>query len=89
MERYYIVFSGRVQGVGFRWFCQTEAAHLGLTGWVRNLDNGDVDCEVEGSPVRLKMFVQKIKAGNRWIRVDSCRVKVIPLKHDQSFVSRN
>ena len=51
MERYYIVFSGRVQGVGFRWFCQTEAAHLGLTGWVRNLDNGDVDCEVEGSPV--------------------------------------
>ncbi|MGI6108462.1 MAG: acylphosphatase [Eubacteriaceae bacterium] len=89
MERYYIVFSGRVQGVGFRWFCQTEAANLGLTGWVRNLDNGDVDCEVQGSPVRLKLFLQRIKDGNRWVRVDRCRVKVIPTQNDTKFIPRN
>ncbi|WP_372906564.1 acylphosphatase, partial [Rhodohalobacter sp.] len=34
--------SGRVQGVGFRHFTRTNAGDLGIKGWVRNLDNGDV-----------------------------------------------
>ena len=49
MKRYYIIVEGRVQGVGFRYFVQSIAAGYGLTGWVRNLDNGMVDMEVHRS----------------------------------------
>lgn len=37
MIRYYIVVNGRVQGVGFRFFCQITARNIDLTGWVRNM----------------------------------------------------
>ena len=43
------VISGRVQGVGFRWFVEREAAQLGVTGWVRNCDNGDVEVMATGT----------------------------------------
>jgi len=36
------IVRGRVQGVGFRWFVEREAAMLGLAGWVRNSDDGTV-----------------------------------------------
>ncbi|HEY9467214.1 MAG TPA: acylphosphatase, partial [Vicinamibacterales bacterium] len=41
------VVSGRVQGVGFRYFTQDTAAREGVTGWVRNLPNGSVEALVE------------------------------------------
>ena len=41
---------GRVQGVGFRWFVHREAAELGLRGWVRNTDSGDVEVVASGAP---------------------------------------
>ena len=41
--------SGRVQGVGFRWFVQTNAIRLGLRGWTRNLDDGSVEVYAIGS----------------------------------------
>ncbi|CUT02300.1 Acylphosphatase, partial [Candidatus Kryptonium thompsonii] len=44
----HIIVKGLVQGVGFRWFVQKHANHLGLKGWTRNLSNGDVEIEVEG-----------------------------------------
>ena len=49
MVRYYLV-KGRVQGVGFRWFVQREAAELGLRGWVRNTDAGHVEVVASGEP---------------------------------------
>ena len=46
--RRYMV-SGRVQGVGFRWFVEREAAVLGITGWVRNRENGSVEVMATGT----------------------------------------
>ena len=89
MERYYIIFTGRVQGVGFRWTVMQLATDLGLTGWVRNLTNGNVDCEIQGSPVKIDQFLRKINANDRWIRIDDYSVKKIPLKSDKKFGMRN
>lgn len=48
MRRVRFVVSGRVQGVGFRWFVRAEALPLGLNGWIRNREDGAVEGEVEG-----------------------------------------
>lgn len=65
-----IIFSGRVQGVGFRWFVQREAEMLDLTGSVRNLHNGDVEVIVSGSKDRVDSLIEILKKGNRMSRVD-------------------
>ena len=41
-------FVGEVQGVGFRWTCRNIASNIGLTGWVRNEDDGSVTLELQG-----------------------------------------
>jgi acylphosphatase len=67
--RRYVV-SGRVQGVGFRWFVEREAAQLGLTGWVRNRDDGDVEVMATGPSEQLNALRQKLQQGPRASRVD-------------------
>jgi acylphosphatase len=44
------VVNGRVQGVGFRYFVVREARALGLSGWVRNLPDGEVEVLASGEP---------------------------------------
>lgn len=48
-ERLHVHISGRVQGVGYRLSTYTEASQLGLTGWVRNLPDGQVEAVFEGA----------------------------------------
>ena len=57
------VVSGRVQGVGFRWFVQRQASLLGLTGGVRNLSDGSVEVVAEGPPAGLADLLIDLKAG--------------------------
>lgn len=81
MNRYYIIVDGRVQGVGFRFFCSMTARPLDLTGFVRNLDNGTVELEVQGLDASIEKFIKTIKKGNRFIRVDELyqkKIDVIP-----------
>ena len=77
MIRYYIIVEGRVQGVGFRFFCTMNARTLDLTGWVRNMDNGMVEMEVQGEESSIEKFIKNIKKGNRFIRVDELYQKKI------------
>jgi acylphosphatase len=56
-----IIFSGRVQGVGFRYTAQRFAVDLELTGWVQNWPTGDVHLCAEGAPQRIKDLVEKLK----------------------------
>ena len=46
--RLFCRFTGRVQGVGFRWTMQRLALDVGVKGWVRNEDDGSVSCELQG-----------------------------------------
>ena len=62
---------GRVQGVGFRWFVHREAAEIGLRGWVRNTDAGDVEIVASGTEEQLAELRQALEKGSRGSRVDS------------------
>jgi acylphosphatase len=57
--------TGRVQGVGFRFFAQAEAEHLGLSGYVRNLRDGRVEAYAIGSPDQLSRFRARLEDGPR------------------------
>jgi acylphosphatase len=64
------VISGRVQGVGFRYFTQDRALLEGLTGWVRNLPDGRVEALVEGDTDAVTRFERALRAGPRSARVE-------------------
>ena len=64
------VIRGRVQGVGFRWFVEREAHILGITGWVRNDDDGSVEVLAVGAPEKLAELRSKLQAGPRAARVE-------------------
>jgi len=55
--------SGRVQGVGFRVFVRREAVRLGLAGWVRNLECGDVELTVKGPAPAVDELLAKVRKG--------------------------
>lgn len=62
---------GRVQGVGFRWFVHREAAELGLRGWVRNTDTGDVEIVAAGEAEDIADLRAELRKGSRGSRVDA------------------
>lgn len=89
MVRYHIIADGRVQGVGFRFFCIMNAQNYGLTGWVRNMDNGMVEMEVQGEIDSIKKFLEIIKNGNSFIKVNELYQKKIELIYNEySFTER-
>lgn len=62
---------GMVQGVGFRYSTQREAQKLGLTGYVRNMDDGSVEVLACGESTQVEQLVDWLKAGGpRSARVD-------------------
>jgi acylphosphatase len=67
--RRYIV-RGRVQGVGFRWFVEREAAAIGLVGWVRNNEDSTVELVAAGDPEQLELLKSRLQQGPRASRVD-------------------
>ena len=62
---------GRVQGVGFRSYCCDKAQSLGLSGWVQNTDDGDVEVWAQGAPEDLDRFLNWLRSGFASARVDS------------------
>lgn len=70
----HILVSGRVQGVGFRWFVREHARRLGLSGTVENLPDGSVEIAVEGPKSDIEHLLSLIRAGDDAIRVADCRV---------------
>jgi acylphosphatase len=67
----HFLVKGRVQGVGFRWFVQREAAELGLNGWVKNTDRGDVEIVAAGDEASLEELKVALRKGSRGSRVDA------------------
>ena len=70
MERLHAMVHGDVQGVGFRYFVQRKAHALGLSGWVRNNDDGTVELVAEGPRRDLDELSRAAGEGPRMARVD-------------------
>jgi acylphosphatase len=66
---------GRVQGVGFRYWAYNEANRFGLTGWIRNTRDGDVDIWAEGPRENLDLFFNRLRQGPPRARVDSVELE--------------
>ena len=75
---YKIHVRGRVQGVGFRWSSVREARNRGIKGFVKNLSDGSVYIEAEGSIRQLNSFVEWCKKGPGLGFVDSVNVDTFP-----------
>ena len=61
--RMHVVVSGRVQGVGFRWFVRQAAIELGLAGWVRNRPDGNVEVAADGDDAEVSRFRERLREG--------------------------
>ena len=66
--------SGRVQGVGFRWFALQSARRLGLGGTVKNLRDGRVEFRATGNAASVEQFVDELRSGPVAGRVDRIEI---------------
>ena len=74
MRRVHVIVSGEVQGVGYRYTMQSVAERAGATGWVRNLRDGTVEAEIQGSDAEVQVVIDWAHRGPRGGRVDDVRV---------------
>jgi len=66
----HIVIKGKVQGVSFRYFTLKQAQEMKITGWVRNKPNGNVEAFAKGDETNLEIFINKLRQGSSFSRVD-------------------
>jgi acylphosphatase len=74
LERVHVRVIGRVQGVYFRASTQAQARTLGLTGWVRNTEDGAVEIEVRGASAAVAALLDWCRRGPPMARVDDVRI---------------
>jgi acylphosphatase len=74
LTRAEIIASGRVQGVGFRYFVLRKAQSLGLYGYVKNLYSGEVLTVVEGDKALIEELFSEIKTGHTYAYIAKCTI---------------
>ncbi len=80
VKRISAVVEGRVQGVGFRYFARSRAQHYGLTGWVRNLADGNVEFEAQGAGDKVNAFLAEIRNGPALSYVSDVKTHDLPVE---------
>lgn len=83
-HRLHYIFSGDVQGVGFRYTACQNARMLGITGWVRNLYDGRVEMEAQGSMPDLTALIRQLKS-DMYINIEDMECSEIPVIEEFSF----
>jgi len=78
------VLSGRVQGVGFRYFTQDAARREGLHGYVLNRDDGSVEAVAEGDVTSLERFERALRRGPSRSRVEHVMIDEIKRNDERS-----
>jgi len=73
--RCHVLISGRVQGVFFRQNTLERAKALGLKGWVKNTEDGNVEAVFEGEREKIEKILEWMRKGPPFARVDGLEVK--------------
>jgi acylphosphatase len=85
IARRYLI-SGRVQGVGFRYFTQAAAEREGVQGWVRNLPDGRVEASGEGERDAMDRFEHQLRHGPPGARVERVEIEDrVPDSRERGF----
>ena len=88
MAAYRYLVSGRVQGVGYRYFAMRTAESLGIKGFVRNLVDGRVEVVCEGPEAVLAEFEQQLRQGPAFASVSSVERAATEPRGDRGFQVR-
>lgn len=83
-----VTASGRVQGVGFRWWARSRAASLGVSGWVRNRPDGNVEAVFEGSREHVELLLRWCQQGPPAAYVDQLDVEWQEPEGEHGFAIR-
>ena len=75
---------GRVQDVGFRYRAEQAAGLLGITGWVRNAEDGTVEMEAQGSEAAINKMMTFINGGT-YVRIDRIETEIIETEKESGF----
>ena len=84
MVRRRIVFTGTVQGVGFRWRARHAANLYGCTGFCRNEGDGSVTMEIQGEEAQIDRVMEALRGG-RFIEIEGMDAQTIPLQEERGF----
>ncbi len=91
-KRVYAIASGKVQGVGYRWFIYHHAEQMGISGYVRNLPDGRVEMELQGNAAMVEALLEKARIGPWAAHVSSLKVEPRPVQslsqHVLKFVTK-
>ena len=79
------IVTGRVQGVGYRFFAERAARDLEVRGWVRNLPDGSVETVVEGEEEAIARYVHLLRQGPRGARVEAVAEEDLSIRGFTSF----
>ena len=79
------VISGRVQGVGFRFFAQRSARDNSIRGWVRNLPDGSVETVAEGDEDAVALYLERLRRGPMGAKVTGLSAVEVPASNYPSF----
>ena len=82
MIRKHIVFTGLVQGVGFRWRARQAAALYGCTGWAKNEWDGSVIMEIQDAEEAIDRVILAIEGGT-YVRIENMISQTIPIHPDE------
>ncbi len=90
-QRYFLRWEGQVQGVGFRFTNTNLAQARSLTGWVRNMEEGSVEMELQGTPANIVSQLEALHAsyermGTRF-RLADAQTRA-PLANEDGFIPR-
>lgn len=84
-----VIYSGRVQGVGFRAACVELSRRTVVVGFVRNCDDGTVELEAEGAQRHVDDFLDAVRSRMGGFIANAKRVEIQPLEEERIFEIRN